>query len=212
MRIDKKMIDKLDSQGIRVRIYPESNADDAYKRLYEFYYDDCRHYVTRYEWDSVQMKSVALPLTADGVKYLEELADQRARWTMSNYYDATKLYITYGGDKVIIKNIPAKSKEVSERDILAWIDKDKALYATEMGKFVEKMKHLLSHRASLDVYPTTYGVGIWNMCNWHVKENIAEVENLMKSRGIEYYNEYSDKGWVYRFKVSKKQQNLSKIA
>ena len=33
----------------------------------------------------------------------------------------------------------------------------------------------------------------------------------MEAKIIEYYNEFSDARWVYRFKVSKKAENLARI-
>jgi hypothetical protein len=39
---------------------------------------------------------------------------------------------------------------------------------------------------------------------------IDKVTKILDERGIEYYNEYSEAGWVYRYKVSKKADNIAK--
>lgn len=64
---------------------------------------------------------------------------------------------------------------------------------------------------TFSVYPTTYGIGIWVIYNWNSDEHIVKVANILKENGVEFYNEYSEAGWVYRFKVSKKADNLAKI-
>ena len=61
------------------------------------------------------------------------------------------------------------------------------------------------------VYPTTYGIGVWLFWNFNADKHIAQVEGIMKERNIEYYNEYSNAHWVYRFKVSKKRENIERM-
>ena len=38
-----------------------------------------------------------------------------------------------------------------------------------------------------------------------------KVEVLLEELGIEYSNEYSDAGWVFRYKIFKSKQNLARI-
>lgn len=71
-------------------------------------------------------------------------------------------------------------------------------------------EHGLSNKFS--VYPTTYGIGIWVIFNWNAKDDIERVTKILDERGIEYYNEYSEAGWVYRYKVSKRAENILKAA
>jgi len=64
---------------------------------------------------------------------------------------------------------------------------------------------------NINVYPTTYGIGIFIPYTRGVKNYKETINNLLESLGIEYSNEYSDAGWVYRYKISKKQSNINKI-
>ena len=49
-------------------------------------------------------------------------------------------------------------------------------------------------------------------CNWTAKDDIEHVTAIMQAKGIDYENEYSEAGWVYRYKVSKRADNLAKVA
>lgn len=64
---------------------------------------------------------------------------------------------------------------------------------------------------TINVYPTTYGIGVFILFWWEGNDNIDKVKRILDDRGIEYYNEYSDKKWVYRFKISKSKSNIEKI-
>ncbi len=63
------------------------------------------------------------------------------------------------------------------------------------------------------VYPTTYGIGVWIFYNWNAGNDIANIENILKSNNIDFTNEYSDKRWVYRFKIARKEADkyLAKV-
>ena len=62
-------------------------------------------------------------------------------------------------------------------------------------------------------YPTTYGIGICTLFRSRsgVDEDVTKVADALSSLGIEYRNEYSDEHWVYRFVISTKADNLSRI-
>ena len=60
-------------------------------------------------------------------------------------------------------------------------------------------------------YPTTYGIGVWLMYNPHIDKDVEAVGRIIAEAGLEFYNEFSDKRWVYRFKISKAKENLAKI-
>lgn len=62
-------------------------------------------------------------------------------------------------------------------------------------------------------YPTTYGIGICTLFRSRagVDEDVAKVADALSSLGIEYRNEYSNEHWVYRFIISTKSENLSRI-
>ena len=53
-------------------------------------------------------------------------------------------------------------------------------------------------------YTTLYGIGFWAILSSRKDQEIAkELATYLKSKNIEYSNEYSDAGWVYRFKINK---------
>ena len=53
-------------------------------------------------------------------------------------------------------------------------------------------------------YTTLYGIGFWAILSSKKDHVIAEnLHTYLKSKNIDYSNEYSDAGWVYRFKINK---------
>lgn len=70
------------------------------------------------------------------------------------------------------------------------------------------MEKVLTNK-SMNVYPTSYGVGVVSIFNKYRQSEIEEVKKVMDDLGLTYYNETSDAGWVYRFKVSKSGKNLA---
>lgn len=64
---------------------------------------------------------------------------------------------------------------------------------------------------NIPVYPTTYGIGVDAFFNRDMKNEIKFIEDKLKELGIEYRNEFSEAGYVYRFVISKKSVNLERI-
>jgi hypothetical protein len=60
-------------------------------------------------------------------------------------------------------------------------------------------------------YPTTYGIGVWLIYNPRFGKDVETVERIIGEAGLDFCNEYSDKHWVYRFKISKAKENLARI-
>lgn len=209
MRIQKQTLEELQSMGIVAKIYPDdydSFLQRCYEKSYKWLgmYDDAIQLV-----DGKMVKSIDLP---DYETKKQENAWKYAKRDASNWYDADTLYIEYG-DKLICKKENIKSKLITKDYILKLVEKDKKLYQGFYGDFTLKMKSILKEQGIsnyLNVYPTTYGIGVMVFW-WHGDSWINKVRDILDSKGIEYYNEYSDARWVYRFKVSKKQSNLLKI-
>lgn len=73
-------------------------------------------------------------------------------------------------------------------------------------------KHLnLLNISCFNVYSASYGLGIFCLYNREQPEQIKKVEDYLKSLNVDYKNEFSLKGWVYRFKISKSGNNLNKL-
>lgn len=86
---------------------------------------------------------------------------------------------------------------------------------TEYGKFAAMMQRIIEQKLGARnylIYPTTYGIGLWAIYNFHFKEDKSKIEEALNEMGVEYYNEFSDKNWAYRFKISKKEANRMLIA
>ena len=126
----------------------------------------------------------------------------------------TTLYVEHDGGQILVKKENVKSKEITVEYVQKLVEKDRKLYAGTYGKFAMAMQRLCKERGLTNkfcVYPTTYGIGVWLFYNFNSDKHIAQVEEIMKDRNIEYYNEYSDHRWVYRFKVSKKRENIERM-
>lgn len=53
-------------------------------------------------------------------------------------------------------------------------------------------------------YTTLYGIGFWAIFSSHAEMYIAkDLHKFLNKKGVEYSNEFSDAGWVYRFKIGK---------
>jgi len=56
----------------------------------------------------------------------------------------------------------------------------------------------------------SYGFGVFHLYNIHFREQVQSLRSIMDDANIPYDNEFSDKGWIYRFKVSNK--NIKEVA
>lgn len=214
MRIDKEVLNELDAMGIRVRCYVcsddemrDSIFNESYRRnLFGYYHTEDGNEADYTE----EQKAIAR-------KEAQEYVDRRLDWTMhwgGIWYDSTEFYITYGEDRMI-KRTCGKSELITKDRVLQLIERDKKSYQGAYGEFTDKMRKLLKadgKLSSFNIYPTTYGIGVWVFYNWNLKDDLAYIDKKLKSLGIEYYNEFSEARWVFRYKISKKQANLAKIA
>lgn len=221
MRIDKQTLEALAAKGIELKYYPTGLAglrEDTYKKRIEYilsfndgqsiYWHD--HYIN--EKSSLQeIQEYAKDYVENHMFMSSENFDyyEGRRW-----YEAQTLYIEYDG-KLIVKKENQKSKEITEDYVLKLIEKQEKAYKGLYGQFAVSMQRLLTEAGlggRLSIYPTTYGIGVWVLYNWTANKDIEQVTNIMQAKGVEYYNEYSEAGWVYRYKVSKRPENLAKVA
>ena len=213
MKISKQTIGQLAAAGITVKNYP--GTLEAYT---------AKVWNDAYNWSINYHKGAFCGWDANGneIHPTPEKLDTDARiWAdsytprkIANWYDAEYLYVEYSDGetrRVIQQKINGKSKEVTAEYVCKLVAKDKKAYSGTFGKFADAMNNVLEkagYSGRFWVYPTTYGIGVWIFWNLHASENIASVEAVLKSNNVEYYNEYSDKMYVYRFKISKKQANI----
>lgn len=91
-------------------------------------------------------------------------------------------------------------------DLQYIIDKleQKSIY-NNLSKYLNKFFNYFG-----TIYPTSYGIGVMRFFT-DVSKASAKIANWLNENNIEYSNEYSDAGWVYRFKISKSQENIKKL-
>lgn len=100
-----------------------------------------------------------------------------------------------------------KKKQV---DLTYFVEKIEAdnIYISFAKKFGQ-----LINKNGLSCYPTTYGIGVFVAVGYRnsINEIKSKIETLLTDRGIEYKTEYSEAGWVFRYKISKSKENISKL-
>lgn len=217
MRISKETIDALKVQGINVRWFPEETYEEFRKRVWQEMYDYSFNYSKSFCKELNPSKEGVYSWSYETLAEYEEHCRKFADQTTDRHcdpYEYTTLYVEHDGGQMLVKKENVKSKEITVEYVQKLVEKDRKVYAGTYGKFAMAMQRLCKERGYSGrflVYPTTYGIGVWLFYNFHSEENIADVKSLMDERGIEYYNEYSDKRWVYRFKVSKKRENIERM-
>lgn len=221
MILKQETIKCFADKGIIVKHYPEATYDDFKKRVYN---NRVKSYVDYYKDHVAGCDAVVKGYANVLFKSEQELkskAERNAEIEVIEHdrglgsYDCTMLYVEYDdgeNHRLICQKVNVKSKEITTEYIEKLIAKDKKQYSGTFGKFADAMNKLLMaagySQRGFWVYPTTYGIGVWLFYNWTAKRDVAEIEKILKVNKIEYYNEYSDKLWVYRFKISKKQANI----
>ena len=217
MRISKETIDALKVQGINVRWFPEETYEEFKKRVWQ----ECYDFSYNYNKDNVRgskateegRTNILYDTMEEFEQHCRDFAD-RSWERHASPYEYTTLYVEHDGGQMLVKKENVKSKAITVEYVQKLVEKDRKLYAGTYGKFAMAMQRLCKERGLTNkfcVYPTTYGIGVWLFWNFNADKHIAQVEEIMKERNIEYYNEYSDHHWVYRFKVSKKRENIERM-
>lgn len=220
MILNQETIDALKSMGINARWYPEQTFEEFQARMTEEKIkEDCEWYKGHgfvRELKPYYDSNIKFETVSEMEAYVKEKVGDSVDYKMrsTNYTD---LFITYEAEnatRTFIKKNCGKYCGVRLEDVLKWVEKDRKKYSGIYGRFTDAMNKLLKERGydhCLSVYPTTYGIGVLLFYNWNAKNDVEKVESIMTEKGIEYYNEFSDARWVYRFKVSKKAENLARI-
>ena len=114
------------------------------------------------------------------------------------YEEADKLVVSIDFD---FKNLKTpKHKEVTLKWVLDKINKENSY--KNLSEYLRKV-----FGYSIDIYPTSYGIGVDNIFGGY--ENKAKkVAEKLSELGLKFRNEFSDARWVYRFIVSKDSDNM----
>lgn len=218
MIVKAQTIRELADKGIEIKWWANESRKAFEQRMWQESYDYCYDYEKDHVAGSDAVKRGTANIVYNSVAELEKhckvFADNFYQRHCSSY-DYTTLYIIYdGGRKTILKKENVKSKEITADYVLKLVEKNEKAYSGVYGEFALKMQALLKeHKIDnrFAIYPTTYGIGVWIFFNYHADDDIQFVTKILDERGIEYYNEFSDRHFVYRYKVSKKKENLEKI-
>lgn len=125
-------------------------------------------------------------------------------FSMIKEYDCiTIIGFTREGENISKWFKTPKNKEVTFDYIMNKLNQE-SIYRNLSDLFSKLCKNI-------PVYPTTYGIGVDAFFNRDMKNEIKFIEDKLKELGIEYRNEFSEAGYVYRFIISKKSVNLQKI-
>lgn len=149
----------------------------------------------------------------------EKLADAGYKvyaWQDNNLYDVPKEKATLLSISTIpydfytryLIKLPSKKMVDFDYIMSAIAKKDRVdSFYINLSKYMQKI--MGSNASALDIYPTSYGIGVVSVYNRKITSDIQGVKDMMDKLGLQYSNEYSEGGWVYRFKVSKNAKNMS---
>ena len=202
--------DQLKEQGIVVKNHPYEDDQKWYEACWKSEYD------YSYNYNKCMQVMIGGELRKMTHEELHKLAKHHAdNWSKrkaNNWYDAQCLYIFYQG-RVIRKKVKVKSHIVTSDFVLKIVAKDQKAYDGTYGKFAIAMQQLLkaNNVDCWSIYPTTYGIGVWNLYNASINADTTLVDKILNERGIEYRNEFSDAEWVFRYVISKKEANKLKL-
>lgn len=152
---------------------------------------------------------------------VEEYQAKLEKWLGSErlYWDTrsgSKWFVFFPNGRIV--KMPYKKCTETWADFEARVDKVIARVEKESkGRYAEfsnLMQRIVNERikdCSYLTYPTTYGFGLEAIFNWNFDKQAAEIEALLNEMGIDYTTEYSEAGWVFRYKISKAADNQNLI-
>lgn len=154
-------------------------------------------------------------------KSVEEYQAGLEKWLGSErlYWDTrsgSKWFVFFPNGRIV--KMPYKKCTETWADFEARVDKVIARVEKESkgryAAFSNLMQRIVSERikdCSYLTYPTTYGFGLEAIFNWNFDKQAAEIEALLNEMGISYTTEYSEHGWVFRYRISKAAENQNLI-
>ena len=108
----------------------------------------------------------------------------------------------------IFKSIKTPTvQEVTYTWLMGKINADKTFknFCTTFNKLI--------NNKGLNCYPTSYGIGIFVAIGYRssIADTKQQIETLLDNLGVKYTTEYSEGGWVFRYKISRAKENISLI-
>ena len=99
-----------------------------------------------------------------------------------------------------------KKKKLDIEYVMNKLNSDK-VYKNFSDNFNKILKEKLPN---VSAYPTSYGIGFFAL--YKSSETKKQIEEILDEYGIKYTTEYSDAGYVFRYKISKSKENIEKIS
>lgn len=151
-------------------------------------------------------------ITKETIEAVEELFsynfyDNNLNIVPYNKAEFLHIGFTKGDFQYISKDIKSTKKEITLEYILNKINNDKTFknFSNTFSKLIEI--------PGTSIYPTSYGIGVFVAFGFrdkinNIKKSIESKLDLLK---LNYTTEYSEGGWVFRYKISKSQKNITII-
>lgn len=122
---------------------------------------------------------------------------------------ATKIHLfSFNDNGYFSKTLQATKKETTYSYI-----QEKINQANTYVNFCNDFKKLINTNC-FDVYPTTYGIGVFVAISFRneKEDHKRTIEEALNKYNVDYTTEYSEAGWVFRYKISKSKDNISKLS
>lgn len=133
---------------------------------------------------------------------------------IENYLDENK-YLYYIEDNTLFISNPInrniKLLKTDNKNTINWLlDK---LNKNNYKNMVAIFEKVLNNNTNWSIYPSSYGIGIFLNNGFYSNSDveIKKIRDYLNKNNINYKWEYSDKCFVYRFKISQSKENLNKI-
>lgn len=145
--------------------------------------------------------------TLEGMGYIIHFQDKCLNITTPS--NADEMYIDFlklNNNEVqyIGKTIKTTKKETTIDYVMNKINTERMYknFSVEFNKVIRQF--------GLSAYPTTYGIGVSCLFISETNESKlkSKVEEALNVIGVIYSTEYSDAGWVFRYRISKSTKNI----
>lgn len=207
MKVLKSTVEYFKNKGITIRPRFEEFTEDNKNTWFNNRTKTIReHYQYMMKWDGEKfIKPYENGITEEQVQ--KEAQESFDRFMENEYWQMSNNIWVFMEDGFCfcIKNLQkykVYDKDFIEKKINTQLKK----YTSKYGDFAKKVQKMMQNEGlgSFFVYPTTYGIGVWQFYNFKANEDTKIVRKTLNKLGIEYSNEWSNAGWVFRFKISKK--------
>lgn len=148
-------------------------------------------------------KSIALRNTKD--YYNDNITESEAdEITIYNISEGFMQFYTY--------KLPKNKLVDLEWVMNKWSKSTDNTYESFTNNF-KKILEAKGYKNSLNVYPTTYGIGIFVVFSARGQTNSIreDVESILDEYEIDYKTTTSEAGWVFQYRISKAKENIDKL-